>query len=273
MFTDPTKCSATVLLALVPGLLASPGLADPLGLEGARLVDLTHAFGADTVYWPTDTEGFQIEEVFVGETDKGYWYEAKRFCAAEHGGTHLDAPSHFWKGGAAADEIPLERLVAPGVVVDVRASVAENRGRGIGVAELRAFEEAHGRIPDGAIILLRTGIGEGWPDRESVLGTAARGPDAIADLHFPGLAPEAATWLVENRAIGAIGLDTPSIDPGSSTHFESHVRLFEAGIPAFENVAALGELPPSGFTVIALPMKIAGGSGGPLRIIAVVPGG
>jgi kynurenine formamidase len=126
-------------------------------------------------------------------------------------------------------------------------------------------------LPDGAIVLLRTGFGAFWPDRVRYMGTDERGPDAVAKLHFPGLDPEAAKWLVANRTIKSIGLDTPSIDFGQSTHFESHQELFAAEIPAFENLANLDELPTTGFVIIALPMKIAGGSGGPLRIVAIVP--
>ena len=129
-----------------------------------------------------------------------------------------------------------------------------------------------GWLPEGAIVLLRTGYEEFWPDRVRYMGTDARGPEAVAELHFPGLHPDAARWLVTSRAINAIGLDTPSIDYGQSTHFESHQVLFAADIPAFENLANLGELPATGFIVIAMPMKIAGGSGGPLRIAAIVPG-
>ncbi len=103
------------------------------------------------------------------------------------------------------------------------------------------------------------------------MGTDERGPEAVAKLHFPGLDPEAAGWLVASRTIKSIGLDTPSIDFGQSTHFESHQALFAAEIPAFENLANLERLPESGFGIIALPMKIAGGSGGPLRIVAIVP--
>ena len=110
-----------------------------------------------------------------------------------------------------------------------------------------------------------------WPDRESYLGTTSRGPAAVNELHFPGLAPEAARWLAEHRAPKAIGIDTASIDFGQSTHFQSHVVLCQHNIPIFENITNLTELPSSGATIIALPMKIAGGSGGPLRIVAVLP--
>jgi kynurenine formamidase len=245
----------------------APSLAD------ATVIDLTHAFGEDTIYWPTDTEGFVLETVSQGMTDAGYWYEAHRFRAAEHGGTHLDAPVHFAAGGWTADEIPVERLIGPAVVVDVTAAAAADRDYEVGIADFERWEAAHGRLPAGAIVLLRTGYGRLWPDRAAYLGTDRRGPEAIPELHFPGLGPEAARWLVAERSIDAIGLDTPSIDRGQSTTFESHRILFAANVPAFENVARLDALPAAGFTVVALPMKIRGGSGGPLRIVALVPEG
>lgn len=233
------------------------------------IVDLTHPFDDTTIYWPTEEKGFGFEKVFAGTTDAGFYYTANRFAAAEHGGTHLDAPIHFWEGGASADTIALERLVGPGVVVDVREKAAADRDYLVGVDDFTAWEAANGRLPEGAIVLLRTGFGEErWPDRERYLGTAERGAEAVAKLHFPGLDPAAAAWLAEERKIDAIGIDTASIDRGQSTLFESHVKLFSAGIPAFENVAHLDALPSSGFLVVALPMKIAGGSGGPLRIVA-----
>jgi len=137
------------------------------------------------------------------------------------------------------------------------------------VAAIQAWEREHGQIAKDSIMLLRTGYGKRWPDREKYLGTNERGAAAVAKLHFPGLHPEAARWLTTERAIRAVGLDTASIDYGQSTLFESHRILFEKNIPAFENLANLDQLPAKDFHVIALPMKIKGGSGGPLRIVAI----
>jgi len=234
-------------------------------------IDLTHAYSDETIYWPTDEQGFQLEELAYGETEAGYFYSAYRFSTAEHGGTHLDAPVHFARGRTTADAIPLERLIGPAVVVDVTDRVHPDYR--VSVDDLEAFEAAHGRIPDGAIVLLRTGWGERWPDREAYLGTSLTGPDAIPELHFPGLHPDAATWLAGNRSPGGVGIDTPSIDYGQSTDFGAHMALYEADIPGFENVARVGALPETGSFVVALPMKIEGGSGGPLRIVAFVPEG
>lgn len=244
--------------------------APPAAFPGGRLVDLTYAFDSTTVFWPT-ADGFELTADFQGLTDGGYWYEANTFRSAEHGGTHLDAPVHFAEGHQSSDEIPLERLMGPAIVVDVTMQAAADPDYLVSVADFERFETAHGPIADGTIILLRTGFGSRWPDRASYMGTDERGPDAVAKLHFPGLDPDAATWLVENRSIRAIGLDTPSIDHGPSTDFRSHRILFADDIPAFENVAAMDRLPETDFHVIALPMKIAGGSGGPLRIVAVLP--
>jgi kynurenine formamidase len=234
-------------------------------------VDLTHPFNERTIYWPT-AETFKLEKVAEGETEQGYFYAANNFSAAEHGGTHLDAPVHFARGGDTAEEIPLRRLVGRGVVVDVSERALADRDYQVTVGDLKAHERRYGRIGRRAIVLLRTGYERFWPDRERYLGTAELGPAAVPKLHFPGLHPDAARWLVR-RDIRAVGLDTASIDYGQSTLFESHRVLGAADVPVFENVANLRRLPRENFLVIALPMKIEGGSGGPLRIIAVVPRG
>lgn len=261
------------LLALVLPLLALAACRPAAGPPPAtRLVDLTHAYDEATVYWPT-AAGFLLESDAKGWTEGGYYYEANSFSTAEHGGTHIDAPIHFAEGRWTVDEIPLDQLFGPGVVVDVTAACAGDRDHLVTVEELEGWEAQHGRLPDGAIVLLHTGFGRFWPDRPAYMGTGARGPEAVADLHFPGLHPSAARWLVTERSIGAVGLDTPSIDHGPSTSYGSHVTLFEANVPALENVANLDQLPPQGFDVIALPMKIRGGSGGPVRIAALVPEG
>ncbi|MDH5591155.1 MAG: cyclase family protein [Gemmatimonadota bacterium] len=234
-------------------------------------VDLTHAFSESTIYWPTDTAGFQLQELAYGSTEGGWFYSSYAFASAEHGGTHLDAPIHFAEGRLTNDAIPLSGLMGPAAVVDVTDHVHPDYR--VGVADLTGWEAAHGPLPDGGILLLRTGWGDRWDDRAAYLGTDLTGPDAVAALHFPGLAPEAAEWLVAERGIVAVGIDTPSIDYGQSADFRSHVILYSENLSGFENVANLDLLPESGSFVVALPMKIKGGSGGPLRIVAFVPGG
>ena len=257
-------------LLVIVVMLAVPVVAQKSsGFPNGRVVDLTYAFGADSVYWPT-AEQFKLETDFEGVTDKGYFYSAYRYSAAEHGGTHLDSPVHFAKGHYTVDQIPLDQLMGAGVVIDVTEQCAKNPDYLVSVADIENWEKRNGRIAPGTIVLLRTGYGKFYPDRKKYLGTEERGAEAVAKLHFPGLDPAAARWITANRSIKAIGLDTASIDRGQSTLFESHRILFEKDIPAFENVANLDQLPAKGFSVIALPMKIKGGSGGPLRIIAVL---
>jgi kynurenine formamidase len=239
------------------------------GFSSGTVIDLTYPFDSSTVYWPT-AETFQLEKDFEGTTEQGYYYSAYRYSAAEHGGTHIDAPVHFAKGRNTVDEIPLDQLMGPGIVVDVTKQCDKNPDYLISESDFKSWEQGHGKIAAGTIVLLRTGFGKFYPDRKRYLGTDQRGAAAVANLHFPGLDPNAARWLTQNRQIKAIGLDTASIDYGQSKLFESHRTLFAKDVPAFENVANLDKLPTRGFSVIALPMKIKGGSGGPLRIIAVL---
>ncbi len=254
--------------------VGTAGATGPIALHemlgAATIIDMSYPYNDETVYWPT-APGFTKNTDFEGMTEGGYYYSAYTVTTAEHGGTHLDAPIHFAEGRLAADEIPLERLMGPAYVVDVSEMALADRDYLISVSDLIEAEERLGRIPDGAILLMRTGYGQYWPVREQYMGTAERGQEAVALLHFPGIDPAAAEWLVENRRIDAVGIDTPSIDFGQSTLFEAHQVLFEANIPAFENVAHLDRLPETGATVIGLPMKIEGGSGGPLRLIGLLP--
>jgi kynurenine formamidase len=233
-----------------------------------KIIDLTHSYDQETIFWPTE-EGFRLESEFAGMTEKGYYYTANKFCTAEHGGTHIDAPLHFAEGRRSVDQIPLEQLIGEAVVIDVSQKCEKDADYRIIAQDLQDWEKEHGQIPAQSIILLRTGFGRHWPDRLKYMGTAERGEAAVAKLHFPGLDHTAAEWLIKNRSIKAVGLDTPSIDYGQSTLFETHRVLFEQNIPAFENLAHLENLPTKDFSVIALPMKIKGGSGAPLRIIAI----
>jgi len=246
---------------------ASP---EPAAFPPVALVDLSHAFDEDTIYWPT-SERLRLDIVSEGVTPGGYYYAANNLFTAEHGGTHLDAPIHFSAGGSTTGEIPLDRLVGGAVVIDVEAQAERDADYQVTTDDLTAWEREHGPIPSKAIVLIRTGFSRRWPDAERYLGTAERGEAAVAQLHFPGLHPNAAAWLVANRSIGAIGIDTASIDFGQSTLYESHRTLFANEIPAFENLTALDRLPPTGAFVAALPMKIARGSGGPLRAVAMLP--
>jgi kynurenine formamidase len=238
-------------------------------LHEGRWIDLSHDFSAQTIYWPT-AKPFKLEVVSAQRTPAGYYYAANNFSAAEHGGTHLDAPVHFAEGKWTTDQIPLERLVGQAIVVEVQSGADSSADYRVDKAAINAWEQKHGAIPPGSIVLFRTGWARRWPDRAAYLGTSRMGPEAVSELHFPGIDSATARWLVE-RKVKAVGIDTPSIDYGQSSSFPTHQVLFESNIPAFENVANLDRLPPRGSFVIALPMKIKGGSGGPLRIVALVP--
>jgi len=235
-----------------------------------RVVDLTHVFSPQTIYWPTE-DGFQLIRGKAGVTEKGYFYAANRFNAAEHGGTHVDAPRHFSAEGQTVEAIPLGRLMGDVAVVDVVAACRENRDYQIDISDLRRWEEIAQQPLFDMIVFFRTGYAKRWPDRKKYLGTAKRGDEGVQQLHFPGLAPRAARWLAEERRVRSVGIDTASIDYGQSREFGSHVVLFAHQIPAIENLGDLSRLPSFGATVIALPMKISGGSGSPTRVIAILP--
>lgn len=236
-------------------------------IEG-EIIDLTHAFSEESVYWVTAKE-FRLEEVAKGKTQSGYYYSANNFSTAEHGGTHIDAPIHFAEDKQSVDQIPLENLMGNGVKIDVSEKTSDNPDYLISVEDIEAWERKNSEIPKQSIVLFYTGFGKYYPDAKKYLGTEERGQEAIKKLHFPGLSPEAANWLITNRNIKAVGLDTASIDYGQSSDFAAHVALMKQNVPAFENVANLDILPATGFQVIALPMKIKDGSGAPLRIIAI----
>lgn len=240
------------------------------GFPAGQWIDLSHDFSSDTVYWVT-AEPFKRTTVAEGMTPGGYYYSAYNFSAAEHGGTHIDAPVHFAEGKKTVDQLMPADLTGPAVKIDVSSKALANRDYLVTTEDIQAWEAANGQIPDGSILLLQTGYAKYWPDKKNYLGTDRTGPDAVKELRFPGLDPTAADWLVKNRKLKAIGIDTASIDYGQSTTFTSHVTLMTNNIPAFENVASLDQVPVKGAYVMALPMKIKGGSGAPLRIVALVP--
>ncbi len=258
-----------VLLSLLLIVITSPVAVAGDLLKG-QWIDLTHAYSEETIYWPT-SEQFTKTTVFHGHTQNGYFYTAYNFCSAEHGGTHVDAPIHFYENRHTVDQIPVEQLIGPGVVIRIHEKVEKDRDYQFTVQDILDWENKHGIIEDNAILLIDTGMGKYWPDRKAYMGTEKRGKAGVEELKFPGIHPEAARFLVTKRKIKAVGLDTPSLDFGGSTLFETHQILSEKNIPGLENIANLNELPIKGSTIIALPMKIEGGSGSPVRIVAFIP--
>jgi len=242
-------------------------LQQPNILDG-KIIDLSHDYSSETIYWVTAKE-FKLDTVFNGKTDQGFYYSANNFETAEHGGTHIDAPIHFSENAQIVDQIPLEKLIGKVIKIDVSDKAVNNPDYLISIEDLTNWEAKEEiKIPDGSIVLFETGFSKYYPDTLKYLGTDERGSEAVKKLHFPGLSPEASEWLVKNRNIKAIGIDTASIDNGQSQNFQTHVYLMSNNISAFENLTNLEELPSRGFYIVALPMKIKGGSGAPLRIVA-----
>jgi kynurenine formamidase len=237
---------------------------------GGRLIDLSHSFDEKTIYWPTSPSTFELKKLSYGPTPGGFFYAAYSMCSPEHGGTHLDSPIHFAEGKSTTEAVPLSRLIAPAVVIDISKAAEASPDALFQPADIEAFEKQHGAIGAGTIVMIRTGWASRWPDRKAYMGDDT--PGDASNLHFPGIS-EAGARALADRQIAAVGIDTASIDHGPSKNFIAHQVLMGADIPAFENVASMADLPPRGAVIIALPMKIAGGSGGPLRIAAWVPEG
>ena len=245
---------------------AVPGV---LNLKDVRIIELTHPFDQHTIYWPTSPSSFQLSRLHYGRTDAGYFYAANSFCTPEHGGTHLYAPIHFAEGRRTVDQVPVRQLIGPGVIIDVSRQASTNPDYRLSTEDIRRWEATHGVIPRDAIVLLRTGWGKRWADRKGYLGDNT--PGDASQLHFPSYGKDTAELLVKERKIAALGVDTASIDYGPSKDFIVHRIANEANVPGLENIANLEELPELGAWIIALPIKIAGGSGGPLRIVALIP--
>jgi kynurenine formamidase len=255
-------CSIAFLSAQRQGSTRSGTL-----IDSSKLVDLTYTFNAQTIYWP-NASGFEWKPEHWGPREDGRWYAAAHYAASEHGGTHLDAPVHFSQTGRAVDQIPVAQLVARAVVIDISRQCGENRDYLLQPRDVEGWEKVHGLIPKASIALVRTGWGKFWPNKKQYMGTDVKGD--VANLHFPGIGADAARLLV-SRGIFAVGIDTASMDYGQSKDFATHAVINGANLYGLENVANLDRVPATGAVLIALPMKIGGGSGAPTRIVAVLP--
>jgi len=232
-----------------------------------RILDLSYAFDDKTLYWSAE-ESFVHKPVSFGRTEAGYWYASYTFAANEHGGTHLDAPIHFGEGRQSVEQIPIERHIGPGVKISIADKAAADPDYRLTAADIRAWESRRGPIPPGAIVLVHTGWGRYWGDRLKFFGSDV--PDDTAERHFPGIGQDAAELLARERQIAMVGIDTASLDYGPSRDFIAHQVLNGANIAGVENVANMDRLPEDGFLILALPMKIAAGSGAPCRIVALL---
>lgn len=268
-----------VVLATAPGCAPAPSSpegsaeAAPPGpaidLANYAPVDLTYAYDETTLFWPTATQRFELIPTAYGMTEAGYFYASNDFRAPEHGGTHLDAPIHFAEGRHTVEQIELDRLIAPVIVIDVSARADADPDYLLTAEDVEAWETEHGEIEAGTAVLLRTGWGARWPDALAYLGDDT--PGDASNLHFPSYGEAAARLLVEERQVAILGVDTASIDHGPSTDFIVHQVANEANVPGLENVANLDQVPATGAWLIALPMKIGGGSGAPVRMVGLVP--
>jgi len=254
----------TLVAVFVVALCAFPAYA----VDEKKLVDLTYSFSAETLHWPT-AKPFHLDKVNEGRTPAGFWYSSYNYSGSEHVGTHLDAPFHFAEGKWTTEQIPLAQTIGPAAVIDIRRKTGKDPDYRLAIEDIRAWENAYGRLAAGAIVLIHSGWGKYWGDRKRYFGTDE--PGNVTDLHFPGLSPQAAEFLVKQRRVKAVGIDTPSIDHGPSIDFAAHQILGAANVPIFENVARLELVPRKGATVFAIPMKIQGGSGAPLRIFGLLP--
>lgn len=259
--------SRIALVAAVLVTVSSP--VSSLELTDYHIVDLTHPYNTDTIYWPTSPSKFELTELAYGETPGGWFYSSYSLCTPEHGGTHFDAPIHFFATGMPVHDVPLESVIAPAVTIDVSAKAAEDPDYRLTAEDVLDFEARHGEIEEGMIVLLRTGWSERWPDTAAYMGDDT--PGDVSGLSFPGYGVAAARLLVERRGVAVLGIDTASIDHGPSKDFAVHVLAAARNVGALENLAGLEQLPPRGFTVFALPIKIEGGSGAPMRAVALVP--
>jgi len=250
--------SASLKLEETPNELLMPG--------EAKLIDLTYPLSPDSLYWPTGSR-FEHQQLNWGMSEGGYCYASAAFSSPEHLGTHLDAPIHFGENGWANADIPIERLFAHGVVIDITSKSNASADATLSVDDIEAWEDRNDTLQEGSIAIIRTGWASQWPDWETYYGSST--PTDVATLHFPGISPEAAQALV-NRGIFGVGIDTASIDPGNSSRFEAHQILAAANVFNLENLTNVDGLPEAGFDIIALPMKIKGGTGGPARVVAIV---
>jgi kynurenine formamidase len=246
-----------------------PSTASAMELENYELVDLSHSYSENTLYWPTSPTAFEKEQLAYGISEGGWFYSAYSVCTPEHGGTHIDAPMHFAAGGISTEKIPLESLFAQAVVIDVSNRAAADRNYRLTAEDVAAFEKEHGEISAGTIVLMRTDWSDHWPDAMAYLGDDT--PGDASRLQFPGFGAEATKILTEERKVAMLGVDTASVDYGKSQDFIVHRIGAAQGVANLENLTNLDQLPATGATIIALPMKIEGGSGGPARVVALVP--
>lgn len=226
-----------------------------------RAIDLTHTLSPD---FPTffGVPGIEMKRQASLKPDG---FNAYIWQVMEHAGTHLDAPIHFSENGATADRIDVASLVVPLAVVDVTEQAAKNTDYQVTRADLEAYEKKHGRIADNACVAMHSG----WA-RYAADGAKYTGKDAAGVFHFPGFGPDAAQWLMTERKVVGLAVDTLSLDHGASKDFKTHYLWLPSGRWGLENVAGLDQAPPAGATLVVGAPKVKDATGGPVRLIALV---
>lgn len=228
------------------------------------IVDMSYPLNRNNAYWPGPSySAFQYETIATLE-DNGVFSGA--YTTPEHLGTHIDAPNHFEDNQPSIDMLTLENLIGPASVINISGKVKSNADYELTVEDIISWEKSNGMIQEGSIVLLNTGWWERWNDFDNY-----KNADDTGKFHFPGYSRDAARFLVEERNIKGIGIDTLSADQGTSSDFAVHHLINSAGKYILENVANIIQLPPKGATLIIAPIKIEGGSGGQARIWAIVP--
>lgn len=232
-----------------------------------KVMDLTHTLSAQAPYWP-EPNSLPSFRVRVTETYARDGYLGREVALPEHFGTHMDAPLHFDSKGKSVDQLSAKNFLAVAVVIDVTSAVRSNADYRLSIRDLERWVKAHGTMPRGCLVLLRTGWAARWPSEKHFMNQDAQGA-----MHFPGYSVGAARYLLEHVHPVGIGIDTSSIDYGLSKNFPVHHLTMTAGLYHLENLANLDQLPLTGSCVIALPLKLQGGSGSPARVLALVPEG
>lgn len=254
--------AAAILSSLLMQNMRHDSILDGIPSGKTRVLDLSYAINDKLVPWPGDAKFFEAKVNGTVEKD-GYF--TRSFWMLEHYGTHLDAPAHFPPGKITVEQIPTRQLFGPAVVLDVRAESAKDPDYRLELARVEEWEKRHGRIPEGAIVLLRTGWASRWPDVARY-----RNQDAQGKMHFPGFSTEAAKLLL-SRKVSGLGCDTLSTDYGATGDYPVHHLILGAGIYQLENLSDFSELPESGAFLFVAPIKLDGGSGGPVRVFALLP--
>jgi kynurenine formamidase len=260
----PTRVGLMVGAVLATNIVvAASARAQAIDLSRYAMIDLTHELASDATAWPGSNTPFKLDTLVATPTAALF-----RLTLNEHFATHLDAPRHASGSGWTNERIPLDRLIAPLIVIDVQAQTARDRDYALLPADIAAHERQYGQIPRGAIVVLRTGWAHYWENASTYFGADTSVKPSV--LHFPSFGIEAAQLLVA-RGVAMLGVDAPSTDIGKAPTFAVHRILGAANVPALENLANCDNLPRTGALLLALPIKTRGGSGGPVRVVALAP--